>query len=237
MSLKTGKAGAGMATNERDSNKPTMQRVLDPVSRMSEILFGLLMVLTFTGTFSVANAGESSVRELLVASLGCNLAWGLVDGCMLLLNRLAERGHNWRMVQHLKTIPLGSAQAFDVLADALPFLVTKVMKAEDVHTLHRRVLEQPIERTSLSLGIRDLLAAVAVFLLVFFSTLPVVLPFVLLSEPLHALRASNAIALGMLFLIGMGYGRFAGARHPGLCALVFTVLGIALVAATIALGG
>lgn len=226
-----------MATREQDGNKAPRQRVLDPVSRMSEILFGLLMVLTFTGTFSVANAGESSVRELLIASLGCNLAWGLVDGCMLLLNRLAERGHNWRMLQHLKTIPPGSAQAFDVLADALPFLVTKVMKTEDVHTLHRRVLEQPIERTSLSLGMSDLLAAVSVFLLVFFSTLPVVLPFVLLSEPLHALRASDAIALTMLFLIGMGYGRFAGARHPWITALVFTVLGIALVAATIALGG
>lgn len=226
-----------MAINERVDNKPTMQRVLDPVSRMSEILFGLLMVLTFTGTFSVANAGESSVRELLVASIGCNLAWGLVDGCMLLLNRLAERGHTWRLVQHLQKVPLGSRQAFDLLADTMPFLVTEVMKAEDVHTLHQRVLEQPLARTSLRLGMSDLLAAVAVFLLVFFSTLPVVLPFVLLSEPLHALRISNAIALGMLFLIGMGYGRFAGARHPGICALVFTVLGVALVAATIALGG
>lgn len=71
----------------------------------------------------------------------------------------------------------------------------------------------------------------------FLSTLPVVLPFMVLGEPLHALRLSNAMALVMLFLIGFCYGRFAGARRPWLTVLVFTVLGVALVAATLALGG
>jgi hypothetical protein len=226
-----------MASHETSDSTPAKRRVLDPVSRMSEVLFGLLMVLTFTGTFSVANAGESSVRELLIASLGCNLAWGLVDGCMLLLNRLAERGHTWRLLQQLQALPPGSPQAVALLADAMPVLVGRVMHAEDVQTLHRRVLEQQIARTSLKLGLSDLLAALAVFLLVVFSTLPVVLPFVLFDAPLHALRASNAVALLLLFLIGLGYGRFAGARSPGLTALVFTLLGVALVFATIALGG
>ncbi|SCY27987.1 VIT family protein [Pseudomonas flexibilis] len=226
-----------MAINETADIKPVRERVLDPVSRMSEILFGLLMVLTFTGTFSVANAGESSVRELLIASLGCNLAWGLIDGCMLLLNRLAERGHTWRLLRQLKTLPLGSPQAFALLADAMPVLVGRVMRTEDVQTLHQRVLEQPVAHTSLKPDWSDLLAALAVFLLVVLSTLPVVLPFVLLEAPLYALRASNAIALLMLFLIGLGYGRFAGARSPGITALMFTLLGVALVFATIALGG
>ena len=225
-----------MASQETPGNTPK-QRVLDPVSRMSEILFGLLMVLTFTGTFSVANAGESSVRELLIASLGCNLAWGLVDGCMLLLNRLAERGHNWRLLRRLQALPPGSPQAVALLADAMPVLVGRVLRAEDVHTLHQRVLEQRVARTSLRLDLSDLSAALAVFLLVVLSTLPVVLPFVLLDAPLHALRASNAVALLMLFLIGLGYGRFAGARSPVITALVFTLLGVALVSATIALGG
>ena len=57
------------------------------------------------------------MREHLSASLGCNLAWGLVDGCML-LNRLAERGHAWRHWLHLHKAPLGSAQAAKLLAGA-----------------------------------------------------------------------------------------------------------------------
>ena len=226
-----------MASNDQGDKKTSAEAALDPVSRMSEILFGLLMVLTFTGTFSVVNAGESSVRELLIASLGCNLAWGLVDGCMLLLNRLAERGHAWRLWLHLHKAPLGSAQAAELLAEALPGPVTRVMQAEEVQTLHQRLLTLQLAQTRLLIGWSDLRAALAVFLLVFLSTLPVVLPFVLLAEPQHALRASNAIALSMLFFIGLSYGRFAGARRPWIAALVFTVLGVALVAATIALGG
>ena len=68
------------------------RRYLDPMDRVSELLFGLIMVLTFTGTLSVADAGRETVREMLVAALGCNLAWGLVDGVMYLMACLAERG-------------------------------------------------------------------------------------------------------------------------------------------------
>ena len=53
--------------------------VLSPVDRVSEMLFGLFMALTFVGAVSVADSGDAQVRTLLIAALGCNLAWGLVD--------------------------------------------------------------------------------------------------------------------------------------------------------------
>jgi hypothetical protein len=34
-------------------------RVLDPIDRVSEVLFGLFMVLTFTGTLSVLDSGRA----------------------------------------------------------------------------------------------------------------------------------------------------------------------------------
>ena len=45
------------------------ERVLDPVERMSEILFGLIMVLSFTGSISVADAGREDVRAVLVGTI------------------------------------------------------------------------------------------------------------------------------------------------------------------------
>src|SRR4030095_1819511 len=47
------------------------KRVLDPVERISEVLFGLIMVLTFTGSLSVAEAGRDDVRTMLICALGC----------------------------------------------------------------------------------------------------------------------------------------------------------------------
>lgn len=70
---------------------PKSRRVLSPVDRVSEVLFGLIMALTFTCTISVAEAGREEVREVLVGALSCNIAWGLVDGVMFVVLGLIER--------------------------------------------------------------------------------------------------------------------------------------------------
>lgn len=49
-------------------------RLLDPVSRTTEVLFGLIMVLTFTATFNASEAGREDVRLMLIAAIGCSLA-------------------------------------------------------------------------------------------------------------------------------------------------------------------
>jgi VIT1/CCC1 family predicted Fe2+/Mn2+ transporter len=81
-----------------------MKRVLDPVDRASEVVFGLLMALTFTGSVSVAGGGED-VRTMMAAALGCNLAWGLTDAVMYLVATYVERARAARLagnpVQHL----------------------------------------------------------------------------------------------------------------------------------------
>src|SRR5678809_725534 len=70
------------------------ERLLDPIERISEVLFGLIMVLTFTCSFSVAEAGRAETRTMLLAALGCNLAWGIIDGIMYLMGCLAERARS-----------------------------------------------------------------------------------------------------------------------------------------------
>src|SRR5262245_56111822 len=93
--------------------------VLSPIDRISEILFGLIMVLTFTGTISVATDGRQEVRELLWAALGCNLAWGLVDAVMYLMNVLLERGHARKAMLQLQQ-EKDQAAVRDILKEELP---------------------------------------------------------------------------------------------------------------------
>jgi hypothetical protein len=66
--------------------------VLSPVDRATEVVFGLIMALTFTGGLSVATASQTEVRAMLIGALGCNLAWGMVDAVMFVLANMAERG-------------------------------------------------------------------------------------------------------------------------------------------------
>jgi hypothetical protein len=71
---------------------PTRRRsVLDPIERVSEVIFGVLMALSFTGALSVATAGREEVRTMMLTALGCNLAWGLTDAVMYLVGTVVER--------------------------------------------------------------------------------------------------------------------------------------------------
>src|SRR5690348_341189 len=90
-------------------------RVLDPIARVSEVLFGLIMALTFTGTLSAATAGREELRTLLIGVIGCNIAWGLVDAVMFLMSALTERGHSLVTLQAVRTAPSHDA-AHSVIA-------------------------------------------------------------------------------------------------------------------------
>ena len=82
----------------------------------------------------------------------------------------------------------------------------------------------------------DVWAALAVFWLVFFTALPAVLPFLLIRDPRLAMRASNAVLIGLLFYVGWRWAGYTGASRLR-TALFMTVLGVALVVVAIALGG
>ena len=44
--------------------------LLDPVDRISEVLFGVIMAVTIVGSLSIATAGEAEVRTVMIAA-GC----------------------------------------------------------------------------------------------------------------------------------------------------------------------
>ena len=75
-------------------------RVLNPLERFSEIVFGLIMVLTFTCALGVAEAGREDVRAMLVGAIGCNLAWGIIDAAFYLIACLTEAGRNATLLRH-----------------------------------------------------------------------------------------------------------------------------------------
>lgn len=209
--------------------------VLDPIDRVSEILFGLIMVLTFTGSLSVAETGGHEVRTMLIGALGCNLAWGIIDAVLYLMGCLAERAGGLRALHALRKAD-DPRRAVRLIADALPPMVAAVMEPHEFEVIHQRLksLPQPPDRARLRRS--DWLGGLAVFLLVFLSTFPVVTPFLFMENALLALRVSNGIAIVMLFMTGYAFGRLAGHR-PWLTGIAMLLLGIGLVAIAIALGG
>ena len=79
-----------------DQSDRSSKDVLEPQERVSEALFGLIMVLTFTGSLSIAEANDGDVRTMLIGALGCNLAWGIIDGIFFLMGCLSEQAKGMR---------------------------------------------------------------------------------------------------------------------------------------------
>jgi VIT1/CCC1 family predicted Fe2+/Mn2+ transporter len=217
-----------------DSAK-SYRRVLDSYERVSEVLFGLIMVLTFTGAINAAEAGRAEIRTMLFGALGCNLAWGVIDGVLYLMGCLADQSGRLRALRTLRRTTDDQA-AHRVIADALPPLVASVMQPAELEAIRQRLNNLPEPAKRARLHGRDYLGGLAVFLLVFLSTFPVVLPFLFMQEAALALRTSNAVAVGMLFLTGYAYGRCTG-RRPWVIGIVMIFVGAGLVGLSMALGG
>ncbi len=211
------------------------KRVLEPIERISEVLFGLIMVLTFTCSFSVAGAGRAEVRSLLVGALGCNLAWGIIDGIMYLMGCLAEKARALATLRAVRTAR-EPAKAQKLISHALPGLIASAFGPQQLEGIRRRLQEMPEPPTHPRLSKADWLGATAVFVLVVLSTFPVVLPFALMRNAMLAQRVSNAIAIVSMFLTGYAFGRCTG-FHPGRMGVVMVVIGGVLVGLTILLGG
>jgi hypothetical protein len=210
---------------------------LDPGERVGELLFGLIMVLTFTLGAGIELGDREETRELLIAALGCNTAWGIIDAALYLLGRLSERGRVHRLVRAIREAA-GESEARALvqreLDGRLPALISPQMRsALDAHVLER-VRELKLERNRPTGD--DLVAALAVFWLVFLTALPAALPFVVLQNPQLAMRASNAVLIALLFAVGWRWAGYTGASRWR-TALFVSFLGVALVLVAIPLGG
>jgi hypothetical protein len=225
-----------MAMNgEKQPGKATRESVLSPVDRVAEMLFGLFMALTFVGAVSVAESGREQIREMFIAALGCNLAWGLVDAVMYLVRTVTDRGRRLTLVRSVRAAP-DAETGRRFLEQSLSRAAAGLVSSVEIEAMRRRIVALSSVPARPTLLRDDLLAALAIFVIVVAATLPVVLPFVFITDIGAAKTTSRAIALAMLFFGGLALGRYAG-YGSWRVGFMMIGLGTAIVIAINALGG
>jgi hypothetical protein len=210
-------------------------RLLDPIDRISEVLFGLIMVLTSTGTLSVVTAGRADVKTMVLGALGCNLAWGIIDGGLFLMDSLNDRARGLlllRAVREADEVEDGR----QLIAEALPERLTAFLSTRQLEALRQKAISLPISKDRPRLTGEDVLSAFAIAVLVFLSTFPVVIPFFFIHDTHTALRISNVVAIAMLFVCGYSFALCIGSR-PWPTGLVMVGVGCAFTGVAILLGG
>jgi hypothetical protein len=215
-----------------------VRRYLDPASRLGEILFGLIMVLTvtLTASFTVAD-GKKGVRQLLLAAIGSNVAWGIIDASMYIMNAMVVRRGKIRLVEAVQRASDPEA-ALVLVKDRVEPELQELLGPEKAEAFSKSVLPHIVgahikERI---LTREDLYGALASFWLVFVSCLPAAIPFLIFSEPQVALRVSNFLLIAGLFYVGQKWADYAGKSRLAVGSAMVAV-GLALVGVAIFLGG
>jgi len=214
-------------------------RHLDPASVMGEILFGLIMTLTFTlgAGLVIQEEGREGARAMLIAILGCNLAWGIIDGVFYVLGQVFDRGRLRRVGLKVRG-SASDAAAHRLVAEELDDKLVPFTDESVREQLYRSIVERVRTVPPMPNPVRreDLMGGLAAGWLVFACSFPALLPFLVLDEPRLALRVSNAILLALLFYVGWRMARHTLAK-PWIAGATFFVVGLLLVLIAIPLGG
>jgi VIT1/CCC1 family predicted Fe2+/Mn2+ transporter len=216
-----------------------MHRYLDPASSLGEILFGLIMTLTFTlgAGIIIEDEGREGARQLLIAVIGCNVAWGIIDGALYLVGQLFDRGRSRKLGMAIRAAADKPA-AIALVAEELDPMVSTVLSKSECDSLYGRIADNVKQKPTVATRVtkEDWMGAFTSFWLVVITSAPAAIPFLLFSDARFALRISNAILLALLFLSGYWWARYTLGK-PWITGTMFLLGGSLLVLAAIALGG
>lgn len=207
---------------------------LDPVDRASEVVFGLLMAMTFVGTIAVAEEGREGTRTLLLAALACNIAWGLADAVMYLIALATEERRYRALLERLHDADAATGRR--IVAEGLMPDLADALEPSDFESLRLRLVDAPRPNGVPRLRRENYRAALGVFVLVVLATFPVALPYLFFDDVVSALRASQAIAIATLFAAGAALARWSGGSVVRTGSAV-AAIGVVLVVVIVLLGG
>jgi VIT1/CCC1 family predicted Fe2+/Mn2+ transporter len=176
-------------------------------------------------------------RELLGSVLGCNLAWGLINALMFVMDRVVERSRVARMVEAVRGAP-NEEQGLALIRDELEPKLRAVCSWEERECLYqaifRNIKNAAVPKTMVQR--EEIGGALVTFLVVVLTAVPAIVPFLFLGNLSVALRVSNGLLLGLLFLVGYCWARQTKV-NPWLTGLGVMLHGAAVVGVAKALGG
>jgi len=215
-----------------------LHRHLDPADTLGELIFGLIMVLTFTiGARLLGEEESTDGRQLLIAAIGCNLAWGIIDGFLYVLGQVFERRRLASLLQAVRQ-ERDETAAVAAIRGELDGDLTSLAGPQERDRFYASISAaaraRPAGPVKITAG--DLRGAALVLCLVLATAVPAALPFLLIQDGLVALRVSNFLLVGLLFVVGFLWGRHVGSR-PLVAGLLIMSIGLALVLVAIPLGG
>ena len=212
---------------------------LKPNESLSVFIAGLIVVLSSTLAATTLSGGDQEgVSAALIAAIGVNAAWGLVNAVLYMMGSTFDSNRRLRLGRAIASAPDETAAVAAIRGELDPSLAP-VAEDEDRESLYRRVRISMVHgRLPPRIGSlrHNAFGAIEVFCVALAASFPAVLPLVLFGDPWLAFRISNLVVVGLLFLAGYYWAKYVHANR-WLTGFGLTGIGLALVAVTTLLGG
>lgn len=234
------------AARPRRTNPGLLSRMLDPIDRLSETIYSILILLTFTLAFRIIKVGadpwrelpSTYINELLLGAIGATVAWGVIDGIMYALMSMFARGERHRLLVQLQGAG-GDDEAVHVLAEEFDHMLEPITSETQRRLLYADVLDHLRFSRPQPVGFNrdDFAGALGSVLVAVLAVLPSLVPLVLLRhEPALAIRMSNIVSVVVLFVAGYQWGKYTGA-NPWKVGTLLAAVGVGMGLWAFFLGG
>ena len=237
---------ARIHTRARRRQKPRegfLAHLLDPIDTLAEVIFSILILLTFTLAFRIFAMDSELltadfIRELMWAALGATVAWGIIDGIMYALFEVLGRSERHRLLWHIQAAHTPD-EAVTAIANEFDYMLEPITGEEQRRTLYEDILDHLRHSQPRAVGLKheDLTGGLASVLIALLAVTPSFLPLLIFpNDYALAIRLSNVVSFIVLFAAGYEWGRYTG-MSPWRTGLLVMGVGALLVAVAIPLGG
>ena len=221
-------------------------KLIDPIDRLSETIFSILILLTFTLAFQIIRLSDSpsygsaalQMDDLLIGALGAIFAWGIIDGAMYALMSVFERGESHRLLQNIRAAE-NEQEAVDLIAADLDYILEPISEKKERQIFYTSVLDylKDSQPRTIKLTGEDLIGAAAHVMVAILAVLPSLIPlFLVRGNDQLAIRISNLVSFILLFIAGYRWGKYTGI-NPLRTGLVLMTIAVVMVLVAILLGG
>ena len=223
-----------------------LENLIDPIDRLTESLFSILILMTFTMTsWIISRSGSSehtltseNIVDLAIAALFTVIAYGVIDGAIYALLTMFGRGESHRLLQGIQAAD-SEQEAVDVIADNLDYMLEPITGEQERRQLYSHILVHLRNSQPREIGLKweDVTAGLTHILVAILVIIPPLFPLIAMrQDPGMAILVSNIISLFLLFFVGYRWGRYTGA-NPWKTGLIILAVITALVLFLFWLGG
>jgi hypothetical protein len=223
-----------------------LDSLIDPIDRLSETIFSILILLIYLLAFSLStqlstspqSISDEDVNNMLIGVLGAVVAWGLIDGIMYALLSMLERGEINRLLKDIQAAR-SEQEAVDFIEEDLDYILEPIAGETDRKTLYLSIYNYLRNGKPRAIGLQsaDFYAVLGHVIVAVIAVFPSIIPFLVLGHDfVLAVRISFLVSFVVLFITGYRWGLATGA-NPWKIGLLLVSIAFALVLIAILLGG